>query len=327
MGKISIIVPVYNAEKSLEKCLDSLINQTYRDLEIILVNDGSKDRSGEICDIFSQKDSRIKVINQRNQGVSITRNSGIMAATGEVIQFVDSDDWLELDCCDLAYKEYSKNKSNLIIWGYSNYIDSSTIIKHIYSDEEYVYLNKGDFIYVKYNDLFNVPWNKLFSLSIIRDNNILFKEGLSLGEDLLFNLDYIYNMNKEGQLVVVNRCLYNYYEVNSNTLSKIVKDDYIENRQFIYDRLYEVLEKYSDMSDDILLKYYTLRKRGMQKIIIGVNNNTSLSFKEKYKKIDRVLKSDDYDTCINKCEYGSNANLKRFISKIKLPIINMILKR
>ena len=95
MDKISVVVPVYNVEKYLRKCIDSIINQTYKNLEIILVDDGSPDKCGEICDEYAKKDNRVKVIHKKNAGVSSARNDGIDNATGEYIIFVDSDDWLE----------------------------------------------------------------------------------------------------------------------------------------------------------------------------------------------------------------------------------------
>ena len=94
-GKVSVIIPVYNGEKTIEKCINSIINQSYKDLEIIIVNDGSTDNTYEICQKYSQKDDRIQVINQENKGVCLARNIGIKFSKGDYIQFVDSDDWLE----------------------------------------------------------------------------------------------------------------------------------------------------------------------------------------------------------------------------------------
>lgn len=328
MGKISIVVPVYNVEDKLEKCLDSLINQTYKNIEIILVNDGSKDKSGDICDKYAEIDERIKVIHQGNKGVSKSRNEGIRNSTGEVIQFVDSDDWIELNCCEECYDEYSKNKSNLIMWGYTNYTSESNKVDCIFNkDEEVSSLEKSEFIYIKYNDLFNSPCNKLFSLSIIKENKIFFKEELSLGEDLLFNLDYIFNMKSDGKLIMINKCYYNYYDVSENSLSKSVKDDYINSREVIYNRLFEVLQKYSDLNDDVMKKYYTLRKRGMQKIIISISNDDNISFSQKYKKIKSIMRTKDYDQCVNNSEYGSLAFVKKTISKLKMPTISILLNR
>ena len=106
MDKISIIVPVYNAQKYLKKCIDSIINQTYKNIEILLINDGSKDKSLKICKEYEKKDSRIIVIDKQNKGVSNTRNVGIKKSTGDYIVFIDSDDCFELDAIETMYKKY-----------------------------------------------------------------------------------------------------------------------------------------------------------------------------------------------------------------------------
>ena len=120
MTKISIIVPVYNVEKYLKECLDSLINQTLEDIEIICINDGSTDNSLAILEEYQKKDSRIKVFSQRNQGVSAARNLGIEKATGEYLTFLDSDDRLELNTCEILYKETIAKNSDFLFFGLVN---------------------------------------------------------------------------------------------------------------------------------------------------------------------------------------------------------------
>lgn len=131
MEKISIIVPIYNVEKYLEKCVESLINQTYKNLEIILVDDESPDNCPKICDDYLNVDSRIKVIHQKNMGLSGARNSGIKIATGEYLVFQDSDDTLELNAIELLYKNMKKHNTKLSICGrYNTYEDGRKICKY-----------------------------------------------------------------------------------------------------------------------------------------------------------------------------------------------------
>ena len=113
--KISIIVPVYNVEKYLERCLDSLINQTLKDIEIICINDGSTDNSSEILKEYAKKDSRIIIINQNNQGISVARNNGMNKAKGKYIGFVDSDDWVDLDFFEKLYKAAEKHNAQIAV--------------------------------------------------------------------------------------------------------------------------------------------------------------------------------------------------------------------
>src|SRR5699024_1141358 len=118
MAKVSIIVPIYNSENYLKYCLETIVNQTYNNLEILLINDGSLDNSLDICKEFEQKDNRIKLFNIPNSGVSVARNIGIDNATGEFITFVDSDDWMELNAIEFGVDKAKKTNADVIIWSY-----------------------------------------------------------------------------------------------------------------------------------------------------------------------------------------------------------------
>ena len=118
MEKISVIIPVYNVEKFIEQSIKSVLNQTYKNLEIILVDDGSTDSSGSICDEYSKKDKRIKVIHQDNKGLSGARNSGLDIATGKYIMFLDSDDYFENNSCEILYSEIEKKQADYVIGNY-----------------------------------------------------------------------------------------------------------------------------------------------------------------------------------------------------------------
>ena len=132
MPLISIIVPVYNVEYYLHECLESLVNQTYFNLEIILIDDGSKDASGKICDEYAAKDSRIVVVHQENAGVSQARNCGIEMASGEYIMFVDSDDWVDSDICAVLMDSLSKYKTESSMCTYVREYTNNSLVKNIY---------------------------------------------------------------------------------------------------------------------------------------------------------------------------------------------------
>ena len=123
--KVSVIVPVYNVEKYLRECLESLVNQTLKEIEIICINDGSDDSSLEVLNEYASKDSRFKIISQQNQGQGIARNKGIDIANGEYLQFVDPDDWVETNMLEKLYNFANKNNSNVVRFNYSNYNDYS----------------------------------------------------------------------------------------------------------------------------------------------------------------------------------------------------------
>ncbi len=186
--KISVIVPVYKAEKYLHRCVDSILAQKFTDFELILVNDGSPDNSGAICDEYAQKDSRVRVFHKKNGGVSSARNFGLDNANGEWITFVDADDYIEdgfLDVPDSAQED-------LLIQNYKVLGDGS------YKMEEFAesIIHTGqiqDFINTNIEKQFlKTPWAKFFKSDIIQKNEIKFPYGVKIGEDTLFVLDYLY---------------------------------------------------------------------------------------------------------------------------------------
>lgn len=216
---ISIIIPIYNKENSLKKCIDSVIQQTYKDIEIILVNDGSKDYSGKICDEYKEIDRRIKVIHKQNGGVSSARNEGIKNALGEFIQFVDADDRIDKYMCEKLHNEVVINDYDLVICG-MEIVKNGKVIENVeYSNKRFeeLYELKDYFIeyYKKY--LFNSPVNKLYKKKKIKE---LFDEELSLGEDLLFNLKYLKGCSK---ISVLKEKLYVYNIGNINSLTGIYR--------------------------------------------------------------------------------------------------------
>lgn len=178
-SKISIIVPVYNVAEYIPKCLDSLINQTYKNLEIICVNDGSKDNSLEILNEYKQKDKRIKVIDKENGGVSSARNVGLKASKGDYITFVDSDDYLDLNVYEKSINRINEENADVLFYtclcepsGHKVPLEYTT-----FTDPFYVLEHKCNNCAV---------WNKIFKREHIIDNNILFAEDVSYGEDALF---------------------------------------------------------------------------------------------------------------------------------------------
>ena len=210
MTKFSIIVPIYNVEKYLPKCLDSLINQTYSNIEIICVNDGSTDNSLQILEEYANKDKRIKIINQENQGVSVARNNGIDNATGDYILFVDSDDWLEIYACDILNKKLEKNNSDLII--FNAYIAKNN------------QCNLG-FRCNQENIMYSNMWSICYKREFLNINNIRFPQNIKIAEDHIFKIQSIVIADK---ISIVDEFLYYYLADRENSSSKIktvIQDD------------------------------------------------------------------------------------------------------
>lgn len=199
---ISVIVPVYNVEKYIRECIDSIIFQTYNNFELILVDDGTPDNSGHICDDYAKKDSRIKVIHKRNEGVSVARNIGIEVAKGEWITFVDSDDKLEEDALQIC-SDFIRNQSIDLLQfrDTDSNLNDRLIYEEIVPSKQYLRLEHPITV-----------WGSMFKKSIINKWNLQFNSNIKIGEDLIFVTNYIKHCK---QCLMLNRSLY-FYRKNEN---------------------------------------------------------------------------------------------------------------
>ena len=225
---VSIIIPVYNCEKYIKRCLDSILNQTYKDIEIILIDDGSSDNSLSIANNFAEKDNRVKVFHHENNGVSYTRNRGIKLAQGEYIQFVDCDDYIDANMTETLVNRIEEFDTDLVICGCVEVTDYGT--ENISCNFEGVCnimdLEKN-IPEIFSNALVNGPVNKLFKKEHITD---MFPEDTSLGEDLIFNINYLKNINT----VYFTKENFYMYEIHDGSLNR----KYRENSIDIAERLY-----------------------------------------------------------------------------------------
>lgn len=225
---VSIIVPIYNAEEKIERCITSILKQSYRDLEIILINDGSQDGSAEICKKHKEIDSRICYIEQENFGVSKTRNIGIDLAKGEFIQFVDCDDYLQETMVEKMVYRIQETQSDLVICGYTEILANA---QNIVLPEINKTINVNDIDKEYYNifgkTILNAPWNKLYRKDKIKEK---YMEELSLGEDLIFNL---HNIRQMKRISFLQESLYNYV-INENGLNKKYRKNSIEIAELLY---------------------------------------------------------------------------------------------
>ncbi len=223
MKKISVIVPIYNVEKYLSKCIESIIHQTYSELEMILVNDGSTDGCGKICDEFQKKDSRIKVIHKENGGLSDARNVGIEMATGDYIFCIDSDDYIDLDMFDYCLKELEKEEADIVVCGTKiDFEDGTTKIKTNQNKE--ILSTKEALIKLNSFSSFDMSvCNKIFKKEIVK--GILFPVGKK-SEDYFVMFQYFHRANK---IVVLPEAKYHYFQrPNSISRGKNITHDYIE---------------------------------------------------------------------------------------------------
>lgn len=232
MKKISVIIPVYNVESYLKRCIESVLKQSYSNLEVILVNDGSTDNSGDICNQFSLLDKRVQVIHQKNLGVSRSRNTGIRYSTGDYITFVDSDDYIENDMYEILVNNIEENNADISVCK-SRIIYENSNEKITDEKNEKKLLLKEDAIESLICNMDNAVWNKLYKYEIIK--NIRFNENITHGEDFYFNLQAF----KNCELIIYdNRCKYNYIKRgNSITTSmfSIKSFDEVKSKDLIYE--------------------------------------------------------------------------------------------
>lgn len=231
--KYSVIIPVYNAEKTLDRCLLSLLNQRYDDFEIILVNDGSVDDSLKICQQYCQRYNNITLINQANQGVSVARNNGIVASKGEYISFVDSDDYVTENYFECIDSILAKDNYDFVIFSYA--VKTNDTIKAI-SYENYSSMNHDDVIYkvrdTLCNKMINSPATKLYKSQLIKNNAVCFTLGSSISEDRAFNIKYALNIHS---LMISSEVLYYVCLDNNVSLSRKPQKD-LEKQLDIVDR-------------------------------------------------------------------------------------------
>lgn len=203
--QITIIIPVYNVANYLCRCIESIINQTYQNLEIICIDDGSTDDSGKLLDRYAKIDERIIVLHTENQGVSAARNTAISRATGKFLMFVDGDDWIELDSCEIAMRYMEKQPVDLLMWSYLREYEGHSTPKIVYPTEQYfdadgcrhlqrrmIGLTGKELARPENADALSTVWGKLYRCDIITDHDIRFVDLKTIGtyEDGLFNLHY-----------------------------------------------------------------------------------------------------------------------------------------
>lgn len=315
---VSIVVPIYNSEKYLKRCLDSLINQTHKNIEIILINDGSKDGSLKLCNNYAKKDERIKLFNNKNHGVSYSRNFGIEQANGKYIMFVDSDDYADInivhDMLSLKSDDVDLIIGGLIMKDKNNQV----ISKHILKEGKYQFDN---FIEKINKDLDFLcvcgPCCKLYDLDKIRSNQIKFDENLTMGEDTTFNIDYLSNSNI---IVTMSNIYYHYMRENPNSLFTRYYDDFM----YINDK---VLKNFINM---LILR--NCSKQAIQNLkniyfdIIFSSNNMNFKYKKLNTK-EKRLEDIEYMFSLPFIQEVCLSNSKNLIHKLKFYFVKKKMKK
>ena len=315
MPKLSIIMPVYNTAKYLDRSIQSVISQTYMDWELILVNDGSTDNSAEICLSYTKKDSRIKLIDKENGGAGSARNAGIEVAQGEFIAFPDSDDWLEIDTYELCMKRLTDTPVDLLLFGEITtvYNDKTGCIEKEIEDyiEENILLSqdqcrdKWSKMILSYH--MNAPWNKIYRKSIIEKHHLRFPD-LRRMQDGVFNLYYY---DKIESFMSIKEYKYHFIWHSNEYQKKKMPKNFLDCAVTYHSTALQLLDTWSKKNKEIELKLgkwfsetlmiaeQTYLPPGGKTIsniyhhIKSINNNSYvINFFREYRKITRLSKTE-----------------------------------
>lgn len=307
---VSVIVPIYKAEKTLPDCINSILNQTYNDFELILVDDGSPDNCGNICDEYAQKDSRIRVVHKSNGGVSSARNIGMDNVQGEYFVCIDSDDivapcYLE----DLVTTQENHTEFGHVLCGFYSVSQKRNYILN--AKETLSIVDRKDYMRLADNVLVQAPWLHLYISEIVKKNKIRMREDLSLAEDLMFNLEYI-DALENTTIGVINKPNYVYQDEDVDSLNHKYREDLLELKELVNARVKNYLNKWNVTDEDSWRSYYNSVFYGY----LNVLNNTfseknQMTEREKTEFNSKILRSDGFKEALSKCSANISLRLRK----------------
>ena len=302
--KVSIIVPIYNVEKYIRDCVNSLVAQSYNNIQIILVDDGSSDKSGSICDEFAQQDKRIEIIHKKNGGLSSAREAGINHATGDYIMIVDGDDWIDIQTVQDCVNEVEKNPLiDCVMFSYVKEFNNNSVPMHVLDNT--VYFSKKEAEDKVYRRLFGLSDEelshpermdnivsccmKLYKSEIARKGKYFDNRVVGSSEDTLFNMYALFDC---GSMVYLDKCYYHYRKINTS-----ITNSYRENLEKKWSILFKEMRKV--LNEKNLEKKYQkafMNRVALSIIGIGMNEvgNGKKSHLWRYKKVKKYLKSPQY---------------------------------
>ena len=302
--KVSVIVPIYNVEKYLRRCLDSLVNQTLADIEIILVDDESPDNSKEIYKEYLAKDNRIKLVQKKNGGLGFARNSGLEIATGEFIAYIDSDDYVDVNMFKKLYDTSKSNNLDTVYCGYNNLDDELKVHSFSEVDDLTIFSTKDEVNGVLLDMIACKPssplerkyrmsvWHAIYSRDLIENNRIRFcSERQFISEDIIYHIDYL---SKANRIAFIPDSFY-YYCYNEDSLTKTFREDRFEKSVILHQELLRrfKVEGYKE----------SVYKNRVDRFIIGYARYTivrlskaAISYSVKLKILKRIYKDDVWNS-------------------------------
>lgn len=311
---VSIIVPIYNVEKYLIICLESLVKQTYNNIEIICIDDGSTDSSASILKDFARQDERIKVVTQKNMGLSAARNTGMKYVRGKYTMFVDSDDWIDVETCNEAIRIAEAYRADLVFWSYVREFTNASKEKYMFWEHETVFdedqvkwqlhrrlcgLAGQELGHPEYANAIETAWAKLFRTDLLLSNHIEFVDTKRIGtEDALFNL---YALGYVKRAVYLRRCFNHYRKTNQTSLTKQYNDKLFER----WKMLFQYMKNYLD-TNHLPEEYYSALNNRIALSLLGLGLNivgADVSYSQKISLLNQILDDPLYMNAYKKLEY------------------------
>lgn len=308
MNKISIIVPVYNVKKYLNRCIDSILNQSFSDFDLILVDDGSPDNCGKICDGYAEKDKRIKVVHKENGGLASARNAGLDVTDNDYIVFIDSDDQIEQNHIEALFNCVKTTEDNYIFCGMKSVSETDGTYTLNTPDNRFVSEKQIDFLNLHKSSTIGFACNALFYNSVLKKYNIRFNENVII-EDLPFTLEYMKHMS---MLSYTGDCTYNYMQHDSTLSNKYYRHNFRR-----YQEKYTAIMDFCDyihetMPPEVASTYLYHFLRCLDNTF---DNRNDESFFAKIKYNNSVIKSDQFQHCLeHSAEYKAKTPDARILS-------------
>lgn len=315
---VSVIIPVYNVSEYLEICLDSIVNQTYKDLQIIIVNDGSADNSAEIAKGFADRDKRIQLIHQENKGVSVARNNGMKNAKGKYLFFVDADDRITSNAVELLINRIKNDDTDLVCAGYYEVnlqFPKGLKLNDFTKEQQDTIINQSDFQKNLFNGVSGVLWAKLFRREFFENYNLCLNPEINFSEDLLLVIEYSFYVKKVS---VISDSIYYYNRLNEFGLSRKLKESNINDLKLTNQKILEFSDKLKSL--DII---EIIKNREINFLIQYLKQNIT-NYQSFRKAINHVYMH--FDSDLIKLAYKkSNCNYFLTLIKYKIYYLSYIL--
>lgn len=318
---VSVVVPIYNVDKYLNRCINSIVSQTYCNLEIILVDDGSQDNCPHICDEWAEKDSRIIVIHKENEGLGKARNTGIDCAKGTYICFFDSDDYIESDTIEACVKAARENNADLVVFAHDEVTSDMHLLEtHVPQPPKKLFLGEEiknnllpNSVYsnLKTGEDWNMvmsAWNKLYSMDVIRKSGWRFASEREIISEDFYSLTELYG--QLNSVCVLDRVFY-HYTVNQSSLSRSYRSDRFERIKSFYQAMLSLGEKMniSNVIEQSIKGVTFGITIGAMKLIVA----SDLSFKQKYLELRKIIKDEFLQTLVRGTDYSGAGLQKRLL--------------